>query len=482
MVNAMTVFDDIRAATQPGYEPSVAIILDRFATFLGPDAYAGAKTEDFFDRTFVRLSEPGFNPDLRLQLVADCSSLSWWCRANLGAKGLGPLHGLVRQTLHETFREASLRMEQAYPSTLTAHAVFVGRLLGPLHSPTRGSFDYVRALACDPDNRWVVVYHAGDLTPELQAYSRARLGDAAAKVRFVSTEVNSGFLSDLLNDGACTFHFWCENAYAIQISVAALVGPTIMFTCAEVAPVQFADVYWYVQDQGHIRELWKQQGAPDAYARNYCAVESYSYNPPTPLRRRVRAELGWSNDDQVIATVGNRLSVNMDPSFIESVTGFVLSHPKARWVVVGSLPQALLSELRQTLGSRFTHVPYDTDLMSLLELCDIFASPFREGGGAAAVMGIHAGAVLLVRSDIEMSAYVPPAHRPVGVEGYVAALDTLSDPTVRKIWLAEQQALQAQMQDDDKFASELKRLTALAFERFAQRIEMSPEQLFGSMI
>ncbi len=478
----MTVQEEIRAATQPGYEPSVALILERFETYLGPDAYVGAKTEDFFERTLAGLAEPGFDPEVRLQLIADCSSLLWWCRAKLGANGLGPLHGLVRQTLYELFRETSLRMEQADPATLTAHAVFVGRLLSPLHSPTRGSFDYVRALACDPDNRSIAVYHSGVLTPELEAYGSARLGDAAANVRYVSVETNPDYLADILDDGPCTFHFWCENPYAIQISLAALVGPTIMFTCAEVAPVQFADVYWYVQEQGYLRELWKRQGAPDAYAQNYCAVESYSYNPPTPLRKRVRAELGWSEDDQVIVTAGNRLSINMDQSFMEGVTGFVLGHPKARWVVVGGLPEHFLSALRQTLGLQFMHVPYDTDLMSLLELCDIFASPFREGGGAAAVMGIHAGAVLLVRSDIEMSAYVPPAHRAVGVEGYVAALQKLSDPAVRRIWLAEQQALQAQMQDDDKFAKELKRLSALAFERFSHRIAMSPEQLFGSSI
>ncbi|WP_332764163.1 hypothetical protein [Phenylobacterium sp.] len=477
----MSVLDEIQADAQPGYAPSVAVILQRLRQALGEAAFAGVTKSDFGLHT-VRLIEASTHPSgVKLQLVSDISSLNWWCGLDPGEAFSAALAALARRTYYQEAQAIPYQLETVDPAALRSHAVFVGRLLDVRHSPTRGAFDYLRALACDPENQRVDVFHAGILSPDLEAYAQARLGKSFSKLSFVSIEADLNFLAKAVGQGPRTFHFWCEEPFFIHISLAALVGPTLMFTCGDAAPVQFSDVYWYCQEPAYIEGLWRRIGAPPAFAEAYRKLESAPFPSPAPLQTRGRGDFGFRPEETVIVTVGNRLGVDMDQAFVDGMGALVLSDPSIRWVVVGWMQGFWIEAFESVLGSQFTHIPYDDDLIGLLGACDIFANPFRSGGGTTAIMAIEAGAVVMSRGDLgDVGAFVPPHHLTRDVDAYFETLGALvDDRALRAARLAEQQALLARRLDQDNFARELKELVGLAFTRFAARIPTPLETIFA---
>jgi hypothetical protein len=477
----VSVLHDLLADAQTGYTESVRTILLRFLDTFGEPAFEQVERADFAMHLTRLIRSAQLAADLRLQLISDLSSLGWWCNLDLGDAACAELAAVARRTYFQQAKAIGHQLQHADPAALTAHAVFVGPLVGLLHSPTRGAFDYVRALCSDPDNQRIDVFYSGTLSPELAAYAAERLGPTAGRVSFFSISGDPDFLTKVVGRGACTFHFWCEQAFAIHISLLALLGPTVMFTCGDAAPVQFADVYWYCQDEAYIDRLWRRKGAPAHFTRNYRRLESAPFNRSAPLRTRTRAELGLADEETVIVTCGNRLGVDMDQVFVDGLGALLLSDPNLRWVVVGGLQEFWISAFGQVLGRQFIHIPFDADLAGLFAVCDLFANPFRAGGGNTAITAIDAGAAVVTRGDMgDVGAFVPASHLAADAGSYFANLRALvDDPALRAAWLAEQQALLARRLDQDLFARELKGLTRLAYERLAARTPTALETIFA---
>jgi hypothetical protein len=478
---ALSVLHDLLSDAQTGYTENVRTILLRLRETFGEPAFADVERADFAMHVTRLIGSAQLTTNLRLRLISDLSSLGWWCNLDLGDAACAELAAVARRTYFQQARAIGHQMQSADPAALTAHAVFVGPLMGLLHSPTRGAFDYVRALCGDPDNLRIDVFHSGTLSPELAAYAAERLGPAAGRVNFFSISGDPDFLAKAAGRGPCTFHFWCEQAFAIHISLLALRGPTVMFTCGDAAPVQFADVYWYCHDDAYIDRLWRRKGAPAHFLENYRRLESAPVARSRPLRPRTRSDFGLRPEHTVIVTCGNRLGVDMDQAFVDGLGALLLGDPNLRWVVVGGLQDFWISAFGQVLGRQFIHIPFDADLASLFAVCDLFANPFRAGGGNTAIMAVEAGAAVVTRGDIgDVGAFVPAKHLAIDVESYFANLRSLvADPTLRRAWLAEQRVLLERRLDQDLFARELKGLTRLAYERFAARTPTALETIFA---
>ena len=474
----MSVLAEVLNSTQPGYEAAVALSLQRMRNAFGEISFAECQLADFPDRATALLVATPLAPEVRLDLIADLSSLAWWCDFDLSDVAIGKLAAAARLTFYQQAIGLPPFRVTPDPLAMTSHAVFVGQLLHELHSPTRGAFDYVCALASDPTNRHVEVFHTGPLKPELRAYANQRLGDGASKTTF--TEFDPSNLTTAIEGGARTYHFWCEATYSAHISLLALFGPSLMFTCGDAAPVQFADVYWYCQEPAYIENLWARKGAPESFSRNYHALQSAPFNKPEPLSRRTRADLGFGEDETIIVSVGNRLGVDMTESFVDGMGAILIADRNLRWVIVGALQDFWIDAFRQVLGDQFTHIPFDKDLPSLLAVCDIFANPFRAGGGNTAILAIDAGAAVMTRGDVgDVGAFVAPKHLAMSADEYFAQLTVLTKtPAMRGVWLKEQQALLATRLDQSLFATELKALVGLAFDRFRQRTPTALELIF----
>lgn len=469
----MSVFHELLGEAQPNYINDVRKGLIYLLEMLGEAPYADVDKASFADRTLDLLTagQPALGAMIKL------CELNWWCGLPIADATYGRMGVLARATACEMLGGVRLPDETPDPAALRAHTVFAGVFRNELHSPTRGAIAYARTLAGLPDTDAVDVLHGGPMTPALQAHADAALGPLAAKVRFREViDDDDTLLIEAIQARPRIYHLWCEHALVLYPSLLSLFGATVNFVCGDTAPAQFSDVYWFCHEPERIEEQWTARGTPRAFIDNYRQMRSLFYTPFAPRRARTREELGFGPDDIVLATVGNRLGVDLDESYVEGMAATVLQDPRLTWLFVGPLQDYWISALGSVLGDQFRHVSFDDDLTSLLAHVDVFVNPFRAGGGNTAVMAMQAGSVVLTRGDVgDVPVLVPPAHWAPDAEAYFERLrELIDDPALRDAWRAEQGAFLGRMLDKAHVEQELGDLCRLAFDRFRAR---SPARL-----
>ncbi len=464
------------SSAQPGYASSIQVIADRWRHFGVVAALDGVDDPTLFPRTLDWVASQPDQDAQTLQILEDLSALSWWRGPEISdavARQIGEVSAPIFDRI-----AAALRRDQLSRTTRETarrrHILMVGALLGPLHSPSRGAVDYAAALCLDPDIVEIRVCHSNDLEPGLQAYIRARLGPdlAAGRVQFVNIDRRPDFLTAILAHGGGAFHFWCERPMSPYVTLLSWLGPTLMFTCGDERPYQYADVYWYYHDRSRMMAHWAARGLPPALAANYVEMASGPFHAESPTAPRPRSSLDAPDDAVVIATVGNRLGVDMDAAYLNGMEQTLQASPHALWLVVGALPEGLRNACAQVLGRQFRHVPYETDLPALLGAADIFSNPFRRGGGASATFALGSGAILLTLDQGDVACLAPPDHRAASTDVYFRHLSALvGDPAHRRAWRETQQSYYATRIEQTAAMRGLMSLVDCAYDRYAARLD-----------
>lgn len=470
----MALVEFLLEGAQERYFPSLIIIAERWDVMLGENALDGVDDYTFIDRVLTQLESGKLPADIILQVISDLNSITWWRGPHLSDYDAVRVAAISRR-LHLGSADSLTLPPRDIPLSAARrnHVVFGGDLMGPFHSPSRGAIDYVAALAMDPTVERIDLHHGTETVSEaMQAYIDERLGHLPPErgVKLVSTVENPEYLVDAIRKGPCTYHFWCEPNMAPHITIASRLGPTVMFTCGDEPPPQYADVFWYFHEPQYMAPIWKRRGAPGSYMRNYVQSLSgpfYNEAPPVP---RTRAELNLPEDAFVITTVGNRLTVDLDEAFVTGIEMILRDRPNAIWLVVGGLPDHLLEACQTILGSQFRYLVHDMELARLMTAVDVFANPFRNGGGNSAMIAMTSGAVLLTTKDGDVASMAPPQHRAKDADDYFAKLAALIDvPGTMDAWRAPQQERRAVIADQGHFLSALKAMVDLAHERFEAR-------------
>jgi hypothetical protein len=341
--------------------------------------------------------------------------------------------------------------------------------------------DYSLALLADPEVERLDIYHIGMPNPHIMDYMRQKFSAAGDRVNLLAVENMPQILGTVAARGSSIVHFWCEHAVMSQISFLAAFRPTMMYTCADGPPYQYADVYWFFRDTPYITAAWAKKGVPDAFIANYVSCPQV---PNTTERRaevhRSKAEFGLSSDAILLVSVGNRLAIEMDKAFVGGVEAVLRSHPQAFWLVVGPLPDNILSAFRSVLGRQFAHLPYEPKLNALMGACDIFLNPFRAGGGDSANLAIANGCVVLTRGDFgDVGGLTPPIHHAPDADGYFTKLvELINDPALRDQWRTVQTVYADQLSDQAALTQSLRKMADLAWARYRQRVGRPIEELF----
>ena len=452
-------------------------MIQRLHAWLGEAAYADCDKAGFAERTLALARDPRFDAEARLTLAGDVLDACAMCGLPVADADHAELGRLARAALGEVAAFVRHRGEAADARVMRRHTLFPG-VLGDEDEPsTRGFVEYTAALAGETANEAVDVWVRGEVSPQLGRYIAGRLGPALDRVRVFAIDRQPDYLAHLLQQGPRTSHFWRESPLAVDISLFALVGPTLMLAQGESPPLQHADVYWSAREAGHVEPSWRRRGAPEPFVANYVQTAAVPYRAP-PWQAGSREELGLSQDKLVIATAGDRLGADFDQAFVDGMGGFLLADPQRRWLVAGPLPDFWVSAFQQVLGPQFVHLPEGGGWAGA---ADLFAVPFGAGGAPPAIAAVEAGAVLLTRGDFgDAAAFAPDAHRADGAEAYFDRLDQLAaDPALRQAWAAEQRAWVARRTDPALFATELGAMVELAWKRYRARLPASLEEVLA---
>jgi hypothetical protein len=469
----LTFKEFLTDGAQAAYLPSLEQIADNWSNWLKPEILEGINDETLYPRIVGSLESGELSDAVRLQIGTDLTSLAWWRGPAIPLDLRARIDSLTRSILTDVADALVLGPRGLPPSRLRrAHVLLVGALQDPGHSPSAAAIDYAAALARDSRIDRLEIVHSGTLSPAMLAYITDRLGGfpASRGVAMVSTQENQGFLADILSRGPCTFHVVCEPALSPVISVVSRLGPTVMFTCADAAPVQYADVYWFYHSADYMAPLWRGQGAPKVFIGNYVQSLSGPWRETLPPSRLSKSDIGLPDDALVIATVGNRLGIEMDEAYITGMELAVRERPDCVWMVVGGLPEELSSACKQVLGKRFLHIPYSRELDRLMTTVDVFANPFRAGGGRSAYIALGAGAAVLTLGDGDACTAIPEDVRAADPTDYFRRLEMLLDSRelleAYKTYEADHFRLVC---DQKAFLANLQKMVRLAGERYAAR-------------
>ena len=161
----------------------------------------------------------------------------------------------------------------------------------------------------------------------------------------------------------------------------------------------------------------------------------YGLDLPKPKKRIKREDLGFSQDDCIMVTVGNRLDAELDEEFIANICQKVQQKANLKWLIVGEAKLKYLTEnYKELLGEKIIRLNYEKDLMALYDICDMYINPRRHGGGISIAMAMDRGLPVVIFSNPSDGLSYVGEKNGVGHDycSYLNEIDKLySDPDYR---------------------------------------------------
>jgi hypothetical protein len=92
-----------------------------------------------------------------------------------------------------------------------------------------------------------------------------------------------------------------------------------------------------------------------------------------------RAEIGWKDDDFVIAVVGGRLDYEVTEELLQMFSGVLKPDMHVAFMGFFETYEERLKDFPEIRAQ--SSVQFCKDILSRMELCDLYVNPMRRGGG-----------------------------------------------------------------------------------------------------
>ncbi len=466
----MHIFEYLVTTCQPNYKNSVLDIIIEFSNNLNLSAFDDIDLNFLPKKLIEQIKLANISSMIKVHLLSGLMNLDWWSDINLSDQNKSDISRLAREELFKVASQFTNLPSKSNQLKKEKHAVFIGQIVHLLHSPTRGALDYIRALSKYNKTKKIDVFYTGNITPDIKIYADEII-ENNKNINYINITTDNDWLESAIQNGPYTYHFFCEPHLGVQIGIMAMFGPSIMLTTGNTAPIQYSDVYWFSQDGEYIESLWRRTGAPTQFINNYISLRSAPIFIPQPNKSRSRMELGFNESDIILSSVGNRLGTEITEEFIDGLCPIILKNKNIRWLAIGPLQDYWIETFISVLGEQFIHIPYDSDLPSLMANVDIFVNSFRAGGGMSAAIAIDAGAVVLGRGDFgDAMSITPHTHRQNSIGEYFDKLqDLIENSNLRQMWSKEQKEYLQFYADPNNFQNYLVNLIDIAHERYKYR-------------
>ena len=468
----MTPVARLRSLALSQYAAAVEDLLVRAQSLSGDPDLAFIDIDDIAG-SLVRFCRDGRASSLdQLALISGFSAVTGWCGLPFKETDYRELMAAARAAIRDHIAP-DFHKDPPPREGRRHHLIFCTDLNGPLHSPSLGAVDYARAVADgDPDAAITFLLAPYGVHPATQAYAWKEFAKLRHMPRFEDFNRQETVEAIFSRGDDLITHVWCANALDPRITELAMISPTVMFTCADFPPFQYADVYWHQQGEDYVRALWRRCGVPELFTENYVGGAPCTLSGETQaFERRTKQDFGFSEDRLILATVGNRLAVDMGQDFLAGMLQLVVSDPRIVWLIIGPLDQPTLDLLGAVAGPQIFHVPFEPNLVTLLTMTDIFVNPFRKGGGGSALSAMRAGSIVLTRTDMgDVCALAPPEHGASSAASFFERLRALTQsPALRAAFLERQNARVAALTNQALLSRSIIDNVALARQRFDRR-------------
>ncbi|MEM7569631.1 MAG: glycosyltransferase [Pseudomonadota bacterium] len=157
-----------------------------------------------------------------------------------------------------------------------------------------------------------------------------------------------------------------------------------------------------------------------------------AYRLPVHSASVDRESLGVAQDAFVFAIVGMRLENDLTPAFLAMLADIAAQVPSAHFLLVGPLANTdIVTQAAGDLAPRTTILGVRPDVLDILQVCDAYLNPPRQGGGTSAAWALSQGLPVVTLRDGDVA----------GISGEDFCVDDASDFVFRAAALASNKAL-----------------------------------------
>jgi len=392
---------------------------------------------------------------------------------------------LIRQVYRSIFNEFHAVLKEEYsflPSSQRDSEcvlVITGQFLGMGHAPTKTALDRCYSLI-NHLGKEVVLLNSREVmtTRERSPFYSATLGNVIAdfngsrnlaykdaNIPYYQSAVEMPDLSEIRK----FMNFVREKKPAYIISIG---GPNLTADlCSLLAPVAaIATVFSglpLTESQLHVtgrkvNEADLSMLAAFGFNRGNVIESLFTFDFKPQEHHYTRQELNLPEDKFLIAVVGARLDYEVTAEFAHTILD---SHPQVHLVFIGPF-SAIDERVEQIPGlrERSTALGFQSDVLAVLELCDLYANPSRAGGGSSASEALSKGVpvVALRHGDVGVA---------VGDAFTVASYEDMSSAIHR---YAEDRGYYDEMSEKARERAALLLSTDVQFEHIVHQIMNSP--------
>ena len=178
-----------------------------------------------------------------------------------------------------------------------------------------------------------------------------------------------------------------------------------------------------------------------------------------PQRIFARAEYGLGSEDIVCITVGARLSVDIHAELFCEMCDIMLADKRIKWIIVGaeSLPY-ICEQPDDVINESVRFIGWESDLVGLYQICDVYVNPPRVGGGTTIVWAAQSGLAIVTPKD---------AAAGRTLVGGANCVESEDDIAPRVVELANNPTLLAKQKEEMKELS-----LGWSIERYMDKLEM----------
>ncbi|ADL53960.1 glycosyltransferase family 4 protein [Clostridium cellulovorans] len=120
-----------------------------------------------------------------------------------------------------------------------------------------------------------------------------------------------------------------------------------------------------------------------------------------------REQLGFAENQFIIAVVGNRLENEINHKFLDLCINLLESNQDAGIALVGKYNKELLEDkVPKEILDRFYLLGYKSDLLALLRSTNLYLNPIRQGGGLSAVAAMSISLPVISTSYGDVGKYL----------------------------------------------------------------------------
>jgi hypothetical protein len=119
-----------------------------------------------------------------------------------------------------------------------------------------------------------------------------------------------------------------------------------------------------------------------------------------------RKEFGIPEDNFVITIVGNRLQDEITPDFIMILKHLLDINLSISILLIGNYNNYYEYFNNNTFQNRVYCIGYQTDLVSVISIADLYLNPPRKGGGTSALIALYAGVPVITFPNCDVAGNV----------------------------------------------------------------------------